>query len=85
MFVIKSVVLLSTHCGHLYHQMCHKQTPSSKIKRPAKETENDQRRILLTVKYENIVFSHFPQYLMSCLLRARHAMGDRNVKRAERV
>ena len=27
--VIKSVVLLSTHCGHLHHQMCHKQTPSS--------------------------------------------------------
>ena len=22
--VIKSVVLLSTHCGHLYHQMCDK-------------------------------------------------------------
>jgi hypothetical protein len=21
--VIRSVVLLSTHCGHLYHQMCH--------------------------------------------------------------
>ena len=26
--VIKSVVSLSTHCGHFYHQMCHKQTPS---------------------------------------------------------
>ena len=28
--VIKSIVLLSTHCGHLYYQMCHKQAPSSK-------------------------------------------------------